>query len=109
MNEKIGLVEETIRLVKKDDELVNTILKKREFSKDNLETIREMLRYNVWTVQQFQELSGLAVSTILNKMRPIYKKGELFTDLDFCYPFHSLKSKGPKCIVRNEKSERYIV
>lgn len=108
MTEKIGLIKETIRLVKKDDELVDRILKARELSKTTGEAIAEILRYNIWTMNQFSDLTGFAISTISNLCRPAYKNGELISDLDFCYPFMNIETMGPKFIVRNKKSEAFL-
>lgn len=108
MNEKYGLVKETVRLVKKDPELIDRIMIARDLPDSDRKAIQEMLRYNVWTITQFSELTGLAVSTIANKCRPGYKNGSLTTELDFCYPFSDLEGTGPKYIVRNEKSEALL-
>lgn len=108
MSEKIGLLDQQIRLIKKDDDLIERIIEERNIDPKLRNVIRNMLRYNVWTITQFSELSGLAVSTIANKCRPAYKNGKLSTDLDFCYPFADLEGTGPKYIVRNERSERYL-
>ena len=114
MTEKMGLINQEVRLVKKDDELIHRIVEARGIAliewmdPTPLQIIINMLRYNIWTMTQFSELTGLAISTIANKCRPVYKDGELITDLDFCHPFADMKGTGPKFIIRNEKSERYL-
>ena len=108
MAEKIGLIDESIRLVKKDVELAERILEARDLPDADLKSILDILRYNVWTTKQFKDLTGLAESTIANKTRPAYKNGELVTELDFCYPFQDLEGTGPKFIIRNEKSEALL-
>ena len=108
MDEKIGLVKEQIRLIKKDDELISHLSKKLDLTDLYKERLADILRYNVWTVSQFSDLTGLSKPTITNKMRPLYKNGSLVTELDFCYPFADLDGPGPKFIVRNEKSERLL-
>lgn len=107
MNDKIGLMKKEIRLVKKDDELINRVVASNGIFKDPKE-VAQMLRYNVFTVKQFSDLTGLAQSTILNKCRPIYREGNLVTDLDFCHPFADLDGMGPKFIIRNDKSESLL-
>ena len=108
MNEKIGLIKVTIRLVKKDDELVDRIMVSRDLPESEREDVVEILRHNVWTTNQFKDLTGMAQATIANKTRPTYKNGDITTDLDFCYPFADLEGLGPKFIVRNEKSEAML-
>ena len=108
MSEKIGLIKTTIRLVKKDEELVHRIMNERGIEEESEGTVFEMLRHNIWTVKQFSDLSGLNESTIRNKCRPQYRDDQLCTELDFCYPFADLEGTGPKYIVRNEKSEALL-
>ncbi len=109
MEEKIiGLLETTVNLVKRDPEMEARLIRERTIPEDKADKVRSMLRYNHWTVQQFSDISGLAVSTITNLTRPIYKDGKLVTSLDFAYPFADLEGDGPKFIVRNEKSEKYL-
>ena len=108
MNEKIGLIKTTIRLVKKDEELTHRIMNERGIEEKDEETVFEMLRHNMWTTRQFSDITGLAESTITNKCRPVYRDGEIKTELDHCYPFSYLGGLGPKFIVRNEKSEALL-
>lgn len=76
-----------------------------------LEEVKDMMSYNVWTVDQFCWVSGLSISSVNNLTRP-YFTGEGPEDvdvkLDICYPFADPDGKGPKFIVRNAKSEKYI-
>ena len=104
MNEKVGLIKISIRLVKKDEELVDAIMRERDLPEADREAVIEMLRMNVWTVNQFADLTGFKQGSIANKCRPIYRDGKIFTELDYCYPFADLEGLGPKFIVRNEKS-----
>ena len=76
----------------------------RGLAEDMRPRVAKMLRKNMWTLQQFRDLTGLKEGSITNKTRPTFKEGEVVTDLDFCYPFEDLKGTGPKMIVRNEKS-----
>lgn len=106
MSEKHGLLKTEIRLVKKDEELANRILASLAMGEgDDQENITEILRYNMWTIQQFADITSLAQSTIANKCRPSFREGNIVTELDHCYPFADLNGMGPKFIVRNEKSE----
>ena len=112
MNEKIGLVNKEIKLVRKDDELIQRILtaakEKDQETTITEEKIKKMLRYNVWTTKQFSDLTGLDQSTIANKCRPVYKGGELVVELDFTYTHEDYIGTGWKGIVRNEKSEKLL-
>mgnify|MGYP006943669158 CR=1 FL=1 len=109
MEEKIiGLLETTVNLVKRDPEMEAKLMQKHSIPEDKADKVRSMLRYNHWTVQQFSDISGLALSTIANLTRPSYKDGKLTTSLDYAYPFADLEGDGPKFIVRNEKSEKYL-
>lgn len=108
MSEKVGLVKVAIRLVKKNDELVEAIMRERDLPEADRELIVDMLRLNIWTVNQFSNLTGFKQGTIANKCRPIYRDGKLDTELDYCYPFEDIEGLGPKFIVRNEKSEAML-
>ena len=108
MSEKIGLIKTAIRLVKKDEELIDRVVLANDIVEAKMDTVVEMLRHNIWTIQQFADVTGLAQSTIANKCRPQYKDGEISTELDHCYPFADLEGLGPKFIVRNEKSEALL-
>jgi hypothetical protein len=106
--EKLGLIVSAVRLVKKDEELIERIMVARDYPEDYRKSVADMLKMNIWTVNQFRDLTGKKESTILNKTRPGYKGGELKTELDFCYPFSDIDGLGPKFIVRNEKSEALL-
>jgi len=110
MEEKLGLQQKEIRLVKKNESLIKAIYDK--VKNDNpsvtMELIREMLRYDVWTIRQFSDLTGLAESTIANKCRPQYRNDGLTTELDFTYTHPDFQGKGWKGIIRNEKSEKLL-
>ena len=110
MDEMTGHVETEIRLVKKDPELIKKIMKSRNLAPDKEEEVAQMLRYNVFTVNQFADLSGLAVSSINNMTRPIFSKrqNKIITQLDYCFPFRNIETVDKKFIVRNEKSEKYL-
>jgi len=99
-----------IKLCKVDEDLVEKIMKKREFPEEKREIVRNMLRYNCWTFRQFSDLTGLNLSTIqFFTLMKYNKQGELVSNLDICYPFQGIDDDGPKFIVRNEKSMRYLV
>ena len=108
MEAKFGLIQEQVRLIKKDDELVDRIIKARGLSETDRDRIRDMMKYNTWTTKQFSGLTGLAESTIANKCRPSYRDGELTTELDFAYTHPDIDGDGPKFIIRNKKSEALL-
>lgn len=104
--ESFGLIQGVeIRLVKTDGEVIDSIAALRALDPVK---VKSMMRYNVFTIRQFSELSGLATSSIVNKTRPISRDGQWVTDLDFCYPFQSKDDTGPKFIMRNEKAEKCL-
>ena len=70
--------------------------------------VKILMRYNVWTVDQFKDVSGLAVSSITNLARPSFMGEKLVVKLNVCFPFPDSDGRGPKFVVRNEKSEKYI-
>jgi hypothetical protein len=109
MEEKFGLITGIeCRYVKTDPEIIEAIAKK--IGKEPAQ-VKPMLRYNIFTVSQYACLSGLAVSTILNKTRPsIVDKstGAWGTELDYCFPFQDCNDNGPKFILRNVKAEKYL-
>ena len=109
MEEKFGLVLGIeCRFVKTDPEIIEAIAKR--IGKPDTR-VKSMMRYNVFTIGQYSCLSGLAVSTILNKTRPsITDKatGSWGTELDYCFPFQDCSDNGPKFILRNEKAEKYL-
>lgn len=109
MEEKFGLISGIeVKFVKTEPEVIEAIAKKRDIEPHR---VKSMMRYNIFTIAQFAELAGLAVTSIINKTRPsiINKEtGALGTELDFCYPYQTSTNFGPKFIVRNEKSNRYL-
>jgi hypothetical protein len=109
MEEKFGLITGIeCRYVKTDPEIIEALAKKTGI--DPMK-VKSMMRYNNFTPSQFSELSKLAISTVTNKTRPsIVDKatGKLGIELDYCYPFQGKDSEGPKFILRNEKSEKYL-
>jgi hypothetical protein len=109
IEERIGMENNEIKLIKKNDELVSKIMEQRKLSEDKAQLVKSMMRYNMWTMKQFCDLTGYKESTVTNLTRPSYNKNnDVITQLDFCYPLRSLDRKGPKFIVRNEKSEQFL-
>lgn len=108
MDKKLGQHQEDIYLRKKDEELVSQIIERRGFPESSRDQVYKMMRYNMWTVNQFSELTGLHISSINNMLRPSYRGPKLDTALDYCYPFKAMGSDGPKFILRNDKSELYL-
>lgn len=106
MEEKIGLITGIeCKFVKTDPSLIESLAEKTGMSVD---LIRTTMRYNMFTVNQYSQLIGKAISTITNMTRPIYRDGKLVTDLDYCFPFPDKENEGPKFIFRNEKAEKFI-
>jgi len=93
------------KFAKSDPDVVESIAQKTMLTP---EKVKSMLRYNIYTINQFAIISQLSVSTILNKTRPTIINGAINTELDYCYPFQDVDSDGPKFILRNEKSEKYL-
>jgi hypothetical protein len=108
MEEEFGLIKGVeCKLVKTDPGLVTSLSKKTGIPPDKA---KEMLRYNIFTVAQYAQLTGQAVSTITNKTRPLINRetGVWEVQLDFCYPFKDNENEGPKFIYRNPKSEKNL-
>jgi hypothetical protein len=106
MEEKYGLIKGIeCKLVKSNPELIEAMSKRTGIDEERM---RAMLRYNVFTVSQFAQLTQLAVSSITNKTRPLMIDGKYDTELNYCYLFQDRSSDGPKFIIRDEKSEKYL-
>ena len=109
MEDKFGLITGIeCKYVKTDSEIIDAIAKRTGI--DPLR-VKSMMRYNIFSVLQYSELSGLAVSSILNKTRPSIvdkRTGAWGTELDYCFPFQDCNDNGPKFILRNEKAEKYL-
>jgi hypothetical protein len=108
MEEQFGLIKGfECKFAKTDPSLIEAIAKRTEMPIDR---VRTMMRYNVFTITQFADLTGLAVSTITNKSRPLINKttGDLETELDCCFPYPRKTNEGPKFVVRNEKAEKLL-
>lgn len=112
-----GVINVEVALVKTEPEILKKLFARfqseRESGKENPyideKSIKILMRYNVWTVDQFCDVSGRNVSTITNLTRPSLEKGsDIVIKLDTCYPFPDSGGKGPKFVVRNQKSEKYI-
>lgn len=105
MEETTGLISAEVIFVKTEPELIKSICKR--IRKDEA-YIKKLMRYNMWTVKQFAELSQKDISTIANLCRPMNEKGTLVYRLNYCYPFPDAEGVGPKFVYRNEKSEAYL-
>jgi hypothetical protein len=106
MEEKIGLIKGVeCKFVKTDPELIEALSVRLGMTIDD---VKSLMRYNMFTVKQFAVLAGVTVSHILNKTSVSVINGNIGTELDFCHPFSVREEIGPKFIVRNEKSEKYI-
>jgi hypothetical protein len=108
MEEKFGLIENVeCKFVKTDPAIIESMSKRTGIP---IEKMKSMLRYNMFTVNQFAQISQLAVSSVTNKTRPSINSddGSWDTELDYCFPFRDKDQEGPKFVVRNAKSEKYI-
>lgn len=106
MEEKFGLIKGVeCKFVKTDPALIEALSKRTGI---DIEKMKGMMRYNAFTISQFAHLTGLAVSTITNKTRPLMIDGKYDTELDYCYLWQDKEGDGPKFVVRNEKSEKYL-
>jgi hypothetical protein len=115
-----GILNVEVAFVKTDPLLLKKLYERINFEAGYEETeekwmteveVRNLMRYNVWTVEQFGNVSGLSVSTITNLTRPFFigeNSDAVDVKLDICFPFSDAEGKGPKFIVRNQKSEKYI-
>ena len=75
----------------------------------NEKQVKALMRYNIWTIKQFSDVSGLTISGVNNLLRPRIVGGKLVNaKMDVCFPCPDSDGHGPKFIVRNERSERYI-
>ena len=120
MKERKGILSIKVALVHTDQSLIKKICDRINFetghenSKEKWiteEGVKAIMMYNVWTVDQFKDVSGLAVSTITNLTRPYFvgeNSDDIDVKLDICFPFSDSEGRGPKFIVRNSKSEKYI-
>ena len=99
-----------VRFVKFDEDLYNHIIKSRNISdKDHQSKIKEALRYNIFTVTMFSDMTGIPLSTVNSKTSlKLAKDGEIYTELDYTFPWPSLSKTGGKFIVRNKKSEELL-
>lgn len=95
-----------VRLVKTDPDVIKKISEKTGIE---ILKVKQMMRYNIFTVNQFADLSQLNLSTVNYKTRPALVKGMLTYELDTVYPFQDEENPGPKFILRNQKSEKYIL
>jgi hypothetical protein len=116
MTEEFGIINVEVARKKTDPEIIKKLfarLSKEDCSGcENPYTeeaqVKTLMLYNVWTVKQFSDVSGLDVSTVTNYSRPAYVGNKIGTKIDICYPYPDSDGKGPKFIVRNAKSEQYI-
>lgn len=115
ISERPGEVKDVIiSLVKFDHDLIELLSKKlgklERKSSGNEEYVRDRMRYNVWTIKQFADLTSKSIPTITNMTnRPvIFENGEVGVALNHCYPFPGEDHKGPRFIFRDEKSMKYL-
>jgi hypothetical protein len=95
-----------VRLVKTDPDVIKKISERTGI---DILKVKQMMRYNIFTINQFAKLSQLSLSTVNYKTRPALVKGALTFELDTVYPFQDSENAGPKFILRNEASEKLII
>ena len=105
-NIEVGFVKTDPELIKKLFARLKSKKGKRAYTDEK--QIKTLMRYNVWDVNQFSDVSGLDISTINNLTRPQVVEDRIVFKLNSCFPFPSSRGRGSKFIVRNEKSEMYI-
>lgn len=114
MEEEYGQLNIEVVFVKADPEIAKKLFarlrKEKPDSYTDEKQVKALLRYNVWTIDQFCDVSGLSVSTVNNLARPTFsaKENKVCSTLNYCFPHPDSGGKGPKFVVRNEKSEKYI-
>ncbi len=107
MNIDYGIVEDfEMKLVKTDLDLITEIAIKRDLLPD---FVKEIMRYNRWTYNQYADLTGRKPHTLINHARQVIMVDEKpTTKLQSCHPYPHSNGKGPKFIVRNENSMRFL-
>jgi hypothetical protein len=112
MEEEYGILNIEVAYCKTDPDVIKKLFKRLHEEKPDAysdeKKVRTLMRYNVWTIDQFKDVSGLSVSTITNLARPNFIQNKTGTKLDTCFPFPDSDGRGPKFVVRNAKSEAYI-
>lgn len=95
-----------VKLVKIDSNLLEKISRRLNKAPAQIQAI---LRHNVFTITQFAQLCGKKVSTINKLSEQKVKNGQVVSSLDLAFPFPDFEKEGPKFILRNEKSEQYLL
>lgn len=103
---KFGLIPGVVCTLKKTEpSIIDAISKKTGIPADR---VKKMMLYNILTINQFSQLSEMPISTVTNKTRPAFVGETINTELDWCFPFSDKDNEGPKFILRNEKSEKFL-
>ena len=96
-----------VGLKKINPELIERIIKARGIE-DRHKAVK-MMRHSCWTVKQFADLTGKTVHQINKALNyGSMKGGELRPTLNVCFPFVDLDGDGPKFVLRDSKSEKFI-
>lgn len=108
MKNEVGLVHPfEMKLVKTDPALVEKIAKKRGLDP---EYVKDIMRHNRFTFNQFTDLTGRSIHTITNYTRQIEMIADKpSTRLQYCRPYRDVNGLGPKFIARNENSEKFLL
>lgn len=91
---------------KADHGLIKDISELRDIP---VEKVYSMMRYNLWTPQQFANLTGKSVHTINNlTIQGKQVHMEMVTAVNIHYPFPNRDTLGPKFIIRDDMSMEII-
>ena len=101
----VGLVKIKPLLCKTDPKLVEEIAKKRAIL---LGRVKEMMMNNRWTVKQFADLIGKTTQYVHHLLKPEVKDFGIETRLNHCYPYPTSNDEGPKFVVRDVFSEKFL-
>jgi len=101
----VGLIDLKPLLCKTDPKLIEEIAKKRGIL---LGVVKDMMRNNRWTVQQYADLISKTTQYVNFLLKPKVENYGIETKLNRCFPYPHAKNNGPKFVVRDEKSEKFL-
>ncbi len=71
-------------------------------------TVVKMMRYNVLTVKQLSQITGVSVVDIMNWTKAGKKTLPKITEVGVFVEFDAAENRGPLCILRDERTENII-
>lgn len=101
----VGLVNIKPLLCKTDPKLIEEIASKRGML---LGTVIKMMSNNRWTILQYSELVNKTTQYIHFLLKPEVTDYGIKTKLNHCFPYPTANNNGPKFVVRDEKSEKFL-